>query len=165
MDFSELSKYCLNKHIPYIGEEKGEILFNLVKKGDYKDILELGTASGYSGCILGSNNAHLTTVDSDHVSIKDAKENFKKYKINAEVYLAEATEFIKTLNQKFDLIFLDFSKKDYVKVIEDCLRLLNENGIIIADNIDSPDCKNFLEKINNYEIKYLRKDLILIKVN
>ena len=137
----KLEEDCIRRKIPIIGPEKGEWLSKQLN-GKNK-ILELGTANGYSGIILGSKGAELTTIEINEEIAKEAIENFKKFGINAKV-IGDGVEEIKKLNETFDLIFIDFAKKKYVQVLEDCIRL---GKTIIADNINFENCKDYKEKI------------------
>ena len=155
----KLEKESIKRGIPIIGKEKREFLLNMVKKEKPKTILELGTANGYSGIILGSEGGKLVTIELAEKSAEEAKENFKKFKINAKVILGDAVKVIKNLNDKFDLIFIDFAKRDYIDVLEDCIRLTDKT--IIADNINVEDCKEFKETI--LKDKRLKTEIIDIK--
>tara|TARA_B100000315_G_C14347864_1_gene482614 strand:- start:24 stop:572 length:549 start_codon:yes stop_codon:yes gene_type:complete len=131
--------------IPIIGPEKGQWLLKKVKELKPKRVLELGTANGYSGCILGSEGAVLTTIEMDDKIAIEAMQNFSQFDTNAEVFLGDGVEIIKELKGKFDFIFIDFSKKNYIKVLEDCKRLCS--GVIIADNISFDGCSDFKEAV------------------
>ena len=77
-DFEKLELKSIEKGIPIIGREKGNWLYNTVLNLKPKKVLEFGTANGYSGIILGSNGARLTTIEIDPKIAKEAKKNFKK---------------------------------------------------------------------------------------
>ncbi len=145
----KLERESIKRGIPIIGSEKGKWLLKIIKEEKPKEILELGTANGYSGIILGSEGAELLTVELAEKSAEEAKENFEKFKINAKIILGDAVEVVKKLNKKFDLIFIDFAKKDYIDVLEDCIRLTNKT--IIADNVNVEDCKDFKKAILNHD--------------
>ena len=138
-----LEEESVRRKIPIIGPEKGEWLSKQVI--GKKKILELGTANGYSGIILGSEGAELTTIEINEEIAKEAVENFKKFNIKANVIIGDAVQEIKKLNEHYDLIFIDFAKRKYIEVLEECIRL--SKGIIIADNINFPKCQDFKEKI------------------
>jgi predicted O-methyltransferase YrrM len=133
---------CIRRKIPIIGPEKGEWLSKQLD--GKKKILELGTANGYSGIILGSKGAELTTIEINKEIAKEAIENFKKFGIHAKVIIGDGVTEIKKLTGEYDLIFIDFAKRKYIEVLEDCIRL---GKIIIADNINFPGCKDYKEKV------------------
>ncbi|MFA6088729.1 MAG: methyltransferase domain-containing protein [Candidatus Woesearchaeota archaeon] len=167
----ELELSCRKRFIPILGKEKAKFLYDFVKKLNIESekdkinndenkkiplkILELGTASGYSGIILASKGAKLLSLDFDHVSVKEANENFKKFNVNAESKLRVAEDYIKELSrikeevESYDLIFLDFSKKKYHEVFPFCLKLLKKGGYLLADNVKSVYCMPFKHDILN----------------
>jgi predicted O-methyltransferase YrrM len=144
---SELEKESKERGIPIIGPEKGAWLLQKVKELKPKKILELGCANGYSGCILGSAGGVLTTIEQDDKIAMEAMQNFSKFDVNAEVILGDGAQIVKELSGSFDLIFIDFSKKNYLKVLEDCIRLCNVSSVIVADNISMSGCADFREKV------------------
>lgn len=146
-ELSELEQECLNRRIPIIGKEKGLWLLTKIKEIKPKNILELGSANGYSGCILGSYGAKLATIELNPKMAKEAEINFSKHNLKAKVIIGDGTKVIKDLKTSFDLIFIDFSKKSYLTVLNDCLRLTKLGGFIIADNITMAGCQNFKEAI------------------
>ncbi len=143
----ELEKESISRGIPIIGSEKGTWLYNKILELKPKKILELGTANGYSGIILGSEGAELTTIELDSKIAEEAKSNFEKFNINAKIIPGDGVEEIKRLDENFDLIFIDFAKKKYIEILEDCIRL---GKYIIADNISFEGCKDFKERILNH---------------
>ena len=158
-----LEQQSLRRRIPIIGREKGAWLLQKVKELQPKIILELGTANGYSGCILGSQGAKLLTIEINHAMAEEAAINFSRYGINAKIVLGEGTTIIKELvaeKQLFDLIFIDFAKKEYLPVLEGCLLLVKTGGVIIADNISMAKCQNFKAAVLHHH--KLRTEIINI---
>ena len=142
----ELEQQSIARRIPIIGSVKGKWLLDQVQKYKPKKILELGTANGYSGCILGSEGGNLTTIEVDEKIAEEAALNFAKNNINAEILLGNGVDIIQDLVKKklnFDLIFIDFFKKGYIKVGDNCVSLTKPGGVIIADNISMEDCRDF----------------------
>lgn len=158
LKLKELEKESISRGIPIIGSEKGTWLYDKILELKPKKVLELGTANGYSGIILGSEGAELTTVELDSKIAEKAKSNFEKFNINARIIIGDGVEEIKKLDENFDLIFIDFAKKKYIKILEDCIRL---GKYIIADNISFEGCQDFKEKILND--KRLETEIIDIK--
>ena len=136
----DLEKESIQRGIPILGSEKGSWLYKKVLEVKPKKILELGTANGYSGCILGSQGAKLITVEIDAKIEEEAKNNFEKFGIDAKIVVEDGvSEADKMASQKnflgyFDLIFIDFAKKKYIQVLENCIKLVRKGGLIIADN-------------------------------
>lgn len=156
MLLEELEQDCINRHIPIIGRNKAEWLHNKILELEPKKILELGTANGYSGCVLGSEGAELTTIEIDPIIAEEAKQNFEEFDIDAKIIVGDGVEEIEKLAkdksnlENFDLIFIDFANKKYIKVLENCIKLVKKKGIIISDNILREDCEEYKEEVLNH---------------
>lgn len=126
------------KHIPIIKDDSREFLKQFVKNQKPATILEIGTAVGYSGALMLQNcDAKLTTIEINEQSFNKAKETFESLNISNRVFqiLGDAGQIIKNMNQKFDFIFLDGPKGQYLTYYPILKSLLNINGYIIADNV------------------------------
>ncbi len=152
-NLQELEELSIKRGIPIIGREKGAWLVQMVKETDAKRILEIGTANGYSGCILGSEGAELTTIEIDGLIAKEAQRNFEKFKINARIVVGDGVNITQQMVQdennhgSFDLIFIDFAKNKYVEVLHNCIILAKEHGLIIADNITMAGCLDYRKTV------------------
>src|SRR3989344_5623054 len=108
-----LEQESIARGIPILGSKKGAWLLQKVQEVKPKQILELGTANGYSGCILGSKGAELTTIEVNAIIAEEARQNFKKYGVNAQVLVGDAVEIVKRLakekSEYYDIIFIDFA--------------------------------------------------------
>ncbi|NYC94474.1 putative O-methyltransferase YrrM [Clostridium acetobutylicum] len=84
-----------------------------------------------------NSNAHITTVDRSDKMIEIALENIKKFGLDdrIEVLNGECIDVIKSLNDKYDVIFIDAGKGHYEDFFNESLRILKDDGIIIADNV------------------------------
>lgn len=142
-----LEKESIERGIPIIGSVKGKWLHNKIIKLKPKRVLELGTANGYSGIILTSEGAELTTVEIDWKIAKEAEINFKKFGVNPKIIIDDAINVVKHLKEKFDLIFLDIEKNKYLSVLDGCISLLNSRGCIIADNISFESCQDYKKAV------------------
>lgn len=160
-DLDALAEESIKRGIPIIGREKGAWLLKKVREIKPQKILELGTANGYSGIILGSTGAELVTIESNPRIIPEAEQNFRKWNINATVVFGDGVHEIKKCISPVDLIFLDFYKLGYIQVLDDCLRLLPLGGYLIADNINFKECKKFKQKILHHPL--LQTEIIDIK--
>ncbi len=157
-----LEQESLIRHIPIIGSLKGRWLFDKIRELNPKKILELGSANGYSGCILGSSGAELTTIEIDERIALEAKENFDQFNIDARMIVGDAVKEIKKFsNDFFDIIFIDFMKKKYIEVLDECIRIIKNNGFIIADNINFENCQDFKQAVLSHP--YLKTEIIDIK--
>lgn len=137
----EMEAFAEEHNVPIVTKEVAKYLEFLVESHGFKNILEIGTAIGYSGTIMGkitkSNGGKLTTIEIDETRYHQALENFKKANLenNVTAILGDGTEEIKKLDDKFDFIFIDASKGHYMEFFNDSFERLTENGIIFIDNI------------------------------
>lgn len=172
MKFEELKKLeeqSLERGIPILGAKKGKWLYDKVQELRPERVLELGTANGYSGSILGSAGASLLTVELDPHIAQEAMRNFSSQHIKAQVLVGDAVFEVEKLakNAKnhgtFDLIFIDFAKKKYLGVLENCLSLLKVGGYIIADNINFIGCADYRARVQEHP--QLHTELVLFGVD
>ena len=136
----ELEEFARVHNVPIVTKEVAKYLEFMIKTRNIKNILEVGTAIGYSGILMArlikSNGGTLTTIEIDEERYKEAQENFKKAGLNnVKMILGDATEEIGKLNDNFDFIFIDASKGQYKKFFEDSYKMLNDGGIVFIDNI------------------------------
>ena len=131
-------------NVPIISKEIREYLKFIIKSNkNIKNILEIGTATAYSGIIMAEEiqdrNGCLTTIEIDEIRYKKAVENFKKMGLfeKNNLIMGDALEEIPKLdkNIKYDFIFIDAAKGQYSKFFQMCYEMLCENGIIFIDNI------------------------------
>jgi len=136
----ELEIYANNNNVPIIQKEVAKFLELMVNiKKPYK-ILELGTAIGYSAILMSlclNNNCSITTIERDETMIEVAKSNLTKYGFekNINIVSGECLEVLESLDDEFDMIFMDAGKGHYNHFLPHCLRLLKSDGIIFADNV------------------------------
>ncbi len=135
----DLQKESLDLEIPIIDKETARFLSTLLSIYKPKKILEIGCAVGFSSSLMSEyiGDGHITTIDRFDVMINKAKANFKKLGVENKITLLEgdAKEILGKLDDKYDMIFLDAAKGQYINIINDCLRLLKKDGIIVADDI------------------------------
>ena len=137
---SEIKKYGEENNIPIITEEVLNFMIFLADYAKAGNILEIGTAIGYSGIFLaeisGKNNGEFYTIEIDEERYNIAKENFNKLGLsNVNLILGDALEKIDGIDKAFDFIFIDASKGQYKKFFDLTYPKLSENGIIFIDNI------------------------------
>ncbi len=166
-DLTPLEQTSLKRGIPILGSAKGQWLLQFIKEHNPQQILELGTANGYSGCILGSEGGELTTIEINPVMAKEAAGNFQKNHIHSQIIVDDAVRIVQELTRlkkylrHFDLIFIDFAKKKYLSVLEPSLQLLKQGGYIIADNITMEGCQDYKQAVLIHP--QLQTELINIK--
>lgn len=136
----EMEKYAEEHNVPIVTKEVAEYLKFIVRSNNIKNVLEVGTAIGYSGILMAKeiekNNGKLYTIEIDEERYNLAQENFKKSGLKNIVSIkGDAIEEIKKIDENFDFVFIDASKGHYLEFFEDSYKLLNKNGIIFIDNI------------------------------
>ena len=144
MEILNIEKNAKNYGIPVIRTESHNFLQNLVKKVQPKNILEIGTAVGFSGILMLSEcDGNLTTIEHNKDYVKQAKKNFAKNKMLSRVKIVEGdcmVEIAKMVasekyNEHFDMIFLDGPKAQYNLLLPSLVLLLKQGGTFVADNV------------------------------
>lgn len=105
-----------------------------------KRILEVGTAVGFSAILMAEYNPYpceIVTIENYEKRIPIARENFLRAGKENQITLIEgdATEVLKTLEEPFDMIFMDAAKGQYINFMPDILRLLKKDGVLVSDNV------------------------------
>ncbi len=152
----ELEIDAVKRHVPIVGPEKGRFLYILAKGVKAKNALELGTATGYSGIILCKamgKKGKLATIEFDKFAFSDAQHYFKKAGVSKQVkqVFGDAREAVKKIKGKFDLIFVDIIKSQYIQVLDDCLRLLKKDGLLVADNASFEGAQSYVNAVLKHE--------------
>lgn len=129
--------------IPIVDTHEAQLLMVLVRLQGGKRILELGTATGYSGLwlLLGTDGGTLTTFEMDPERAKRARANFKEagFGDRATVIEENAVQGLAKLDGKFDVCFIDLlnsfrSEEITRQVFEMCMERLEPGGLLMADN-------------------------------
>lgn len=131
---------ALDDNIPIIMDDTLEYILNIYKEHKISSILEIGTAVGYSAICFTeilNENGFVDTIERDEDRINQAKENIKKAEVQDKIniFSGDAVEILPTINKKYDMIFIDAAKGKYPFFLNEALRMLNKNGVILADNI------------------------------
>jgi predicted O-methyltransferase YrrM len=135
-----IEKKAEKEHIPIISREIANILKSIISIKDPKLILELGTAVGYSTLWMAEytdQDAEIVTIERDEERFKRAKENIKEFGFDKKVNFkfGDAREIVPYLRRKFDLIFIDAAKGQYLNLFKMAEEKISDNGIIICDNV------------------------------
>ena len=139
----DIKNESLDENVPIITDEVLNYMIFTARNIKARNILEIGTATGYSGLFLAQianeNSGFLTTMEIDEIRHGKAVENFKKLGLfeKNKMIFGDALEEIPKLdkNVNYDFIFIDASKGQYLNFFEMSYELLNENGIIFIDNL------------------------------
>ena len=139
-ELQKIKKKALEEHIPIIMDETLEVIEKYLEENKPKRILEIGTAVGYSAICFTKildENGIIDTIERDAERVKEARENIKKAEVEDKIniYEGDAVEILPTLDNKYDVVFIDAAKGKYPFFLKEALRMINKNGIIFADNI------------------------------
>ena len=136
----EIKQDAINKHIPIIMDDTLEVVSKVLEEVKPKNILEIGTAVGYSAIRFSkylTEDGIIDTIERDENMIKEAEINIKDLNLEKKINIiaADAVEVLPTLNKSYDIIFIDAAKGKYPFFLKEAIRLLSPKGVIIADNI------------------------------
>ena len=139
-ELMKIKEKALEDHIPIIMDDTLEVIADILTKIKPKNILEIGAAVGYSAMCFSEylqDGGKIDTIERDEERIIQAKENFVKVGVEDKIklYEGDAVEILPTLNGKYDMVFIDAAKGKYPFFLEQALRMLNDKGVIIADNV------------------------------
>ena len=165
----KLEEKSIERGIPILGHKKGKWLYDKIIELQPERILELGTANGYSGSILGSQGGALLTIELDSGIAQEAVKNFSQNNIRGKVVVGDEVVEVEKIAREdknhgtFDLIFIDFAKKKYISVLENCISLLKVGGYIVADNILFLGCADYKKRIQEHS--QLHTEFVLFGVD
>ena len=165
-ELENIKSYALAHKVPIMVDEGLDFLLMLVKVLKPKRILEIGTAIGYSAIRMALvSQATIDTIERDQESYEIAKKNIILLNMQDRInlHLADALLFDESvLTEKYDLLFIDAAKAQYIKFFEKYTPLLNENGVVLTDNllfhglvttdeeIASKNLRSLVRKIDEY---------------
>ena len=136
----ELEELAHENGVPVIPHETVVFLQFLLKQKQPKNVLEIGTAIGFSASLMAETlgeDAKITTIDRFPVMIEKAKKNFEKLGLTNQVTLLEgdAADLLSSLEGPYDFIFMDSAKSKYITFLPECLRLLSDDGVLMVDDV------------------------------
>lgn len=139
-ELQKIKEYALERHIPIIMDDTLEVIDEILTKKKPEKILEIGTAVGYSAMCFSEylvQGGRIDTIERDEQRVLEARENIKKVGVEEKIkiYEGDAVEILPTLNEQYDIVFIDAAKGKYPFFLEQALRMLKPDGVILADNI------------------------------
>lgn len=122
------------------GHFQGRVLSMLSKIMHPKHILEIGTYTGYAALCLAeglAENGTLDTIDNNEELVDFQKKYFDQSSWGKQIHqhLGNALEIIPALNKKFDLVFIDADKENYINYFHMIVPMMNKGGVILSDNV------------------------------
>ena len=139
-ELRKIKQKALEEHIPIIMDDTLEVVDKILKEVKPTKILEIGTAVGYSAICFSEylqEGGRIDTIERDEDRIAEAKINIKNVGVEhkIKIYEGEAVEILPTLDEKYDVVFIDAAKGKYPFFLKEALRMIKPTGVILADNI------------------------------
>ena len=160
----ELEEYAQKNKIPIMLPDGIEYLCNYIKEHNIKNILEIGSAIGYSAIkmALTDNNIQITTIEKDKIRYQEAIKNINKFNLQNRINIIFEDALLANIEGYYDLIFIDASKSHSIDFFTKYKNNLKEEGCIITDNlsfhglVENPSLaitknqKGLVKKIKNF---------------
>ncbi|MBE6145148.1 MAG: O-methyltransferase [Firmicutes bacterium] len=154
----EMEEYAKEHNVPIIEKESIAFIIKFIKANNIKEILEIGSAIGYSAILMASVNddIKLTTIERDEVRYMECLKNVKKCNMQDRINVVyqDALE-VNLSGVAYDLIFIDAAKGQYTKFFEKYKYFLKPGGVIISDNLKFHGHVGNRENIANRNLKQL----------
>jgi predicted O-methyltransferase YrrM len=158
----KLEEYAKINNIPIMEKEGILFLLSLIKENKVIFILEIGSAIGYSAINMAliNKNIKITTIERDTKRYNEALKNIDEFNLNDQINIINIDANLYEDNDKYDLIFIDAAKSQYINFFNKYKNNLNDNGIIVTDNLKfhnlleeenlSKNVKGIVRKIKSY---------------
>lgn len=139
----QLEKKSLSEYVPIIKKPTQGLLRFLINTHQPEQILEVGTAVGFSSIFMSQflqENGHITTIEKMEERVRQAKENRKVAGKESQITILEgdAAKILAKLKEegsRYDMIFMDAAKGQYLNFLPDIFDLLKTGGLLISDNV------------------------------
>ena len=136
----QIEREAREADVPIIPHETARLLSVLLTMKKPENILEIGTAIGFSSGLMSrylKEGGKVTTIDRFEVMLKDARVNIKRMGLEDKIQIIEgdAAEVLPTLSGPYDVIFLDAAKGQYSAFLPHCIRLMPIGGLLIVDDV------------------------------
>ncbi len=160
----EIKDYAHKNNVPIMLDDGIEFLTNYIRENNIKNILEIGSAIGYSAISMAlvSDDVHVTTIERDVNRYNEAIKNISKMHLEDRINVILSDAFDVELNDCFDLIFIDAAKAQYIKFFNKFDSNLKSGGVVFSDNlnfhglthtneyIESRNVRGLVRKLNQY---------------
>ena len=163
---SQMKQYAEDYNIPIMVDEGINFIRNYIAKYNIKNILEIGAAIGYSAIMMASvrEDVTVTTIERDEKRYLEAIKNIKKAGLEDRIHLIYKDALEVDLEEKFDMIFIDAAKAQYINFFNRFDDNLIPNGTVITDNmsfhglvdqdeeqIESRNVRQLVRKVKKYK--------------
>jgi len=140
IELCNIKKKALEDKVPIIMDDTLEVIAKILGEIKPTKILEIGTAVGYSAICFSEylqEDGKIDTIERDIERVKEARKNIKKAEVEEKIniYEGDAVEILPTLDDKYDVVFIDAAKGKYPFFLSQALRMIKPGGVIIADNV------------------------------
>ena len=137
---NQIEEEAIKTNVPIIRTDMQSFMKFLLASSQPMQILEVGAAIGFSALLMSTyapEGCHITTIENYEKRIPIARENIARAGKEKEITLLEgdAREILPTLNESYDLIFMDAAKGQYLAFLPEVLRLLKPGGLLVSDNV------------------------------
>lgn len=137
---NQIEEEAIKTNVPIIRTDMQSFMKFLLAASQPMQILEVGAAIGFSALLMSTyapEGCHITTIENYEKRIPIARENIARAGKEKEITLLEgdAQEILPTLNESYDLIFMDAAKGQYLAFLPEVLRLLKPGGLLVSDNV------------------------------
>ena len=140
-ELDRLEKWALDNKVPIIRKSMQSLLAFLLKERNPRNILEIGTAIGFSTLLIehyAPCDAKITTIEKVEMRLKHARKNLKDHP-NITLIEGDALEKLEMLStnhtEGYDFIFLDAAKGQYMSFLNSIRKLISYKGILVTDNV------------------------------
>ncbi len=153
----EIEEYAKVNNIPIMQKDGISFVIDFIKKNNITNILEIGSAIGYSAIkmALVNDRVKVTTIERDMDRYVVALNNIEKFNLSDRINIILGDALEVSLSDKYDMIFIDAAKAQYIKFFERYSDNLKEGGFIISDNLSFHGLVLDETKINNRNTKQL----------
>lgn len=165
----EIERYASINNVPIMQKDGIEFLTDYIKKNNIKNILEIGSAIGYSAIKMSlvDSDIKVTTIERDKERYDIAVKNINDFNLNDRINIILGDALETNIDDEYDLIFIDAAKSQYIKFFEKYEVNLKKGGVIVTDNLSfhglvedeskttNRNTKQLVRKIRKY-IDYLK---------
>lgn len=153
----EIEEYAKVNNIPIMQKDGISFVIDFIKKNNITNILEIGSAIGYSAIkmALVTDRVKVTTIERDMDRYVVALNNIEKFNLSDRINIILGDALEVSLSDKYDMIFIDAAKAQYIKFFERYSDNLKDGGFIISDNLSFHGLVLDETKINNRNTKQL----------
>ncbi|MBE6355065.1 HAD hydrolase-like protein [Treponema sp.] len=168
---SDLKNFAMKNEVPIMQDEGSDFICSYIKENNVKNILEIGSAIGYSSMKFAklASDIHVTTIEIDEERYRTAVKNFEENNLTDRITIFHGDALTYPIEGKFDLIFIDAAKAQYIKFFERFKENLSEQGVIFSDNLSFHGMVEDLSLTHNYStiklVKKIRKYIDFLKNN